>query len=94
MNLWANADDIQSRCYLNLEVEDTSGVIADVTSVLKDYDVSIEKFLQPGLNESGTASLVIITHMVNFQSILNGVEELGKLSSIIRKPKLLRLEEV
>ena len=91
---WANSNDIQSRCYLHLEVEDTSGVIADVTGVLTKHNVSIEKLLQPGLNDNGTASVVMITHEVDYQSIINGVDELSKLSSIVKTPKLLRLEEV
>lgn len=92
--VWANSNDIKSRCYLHLEVEDSSGVIADVTGILKNHGVSIEKLLQPGLNDNGTASVVMITHEVDYQLILDGAKELSELSTIAKAPKLLRLEEV
>ena len=91
---WADREDIESRFYLHLEVQDTSGVIADVTSVLKDHGVSIEKLHQPGQNDDGTASVVMVTHEVGHKAMREGVAELKKLSSIVNTPKLLRLEEI
>lgn len=92
--VWAESNDIKSRCYLHLEVEDASGVIADVTSILKMHGVSIQRMLQPESNAGETASLVMILHDVSYKSILDGVSELQNLSTIIQKPKLFRVEDV
>ncbi|MAZ75815.1 MAG: homoserine dehydrogenase, partial [Micavibrio sp.] len=91
---WADSNDIEGRCYLHLEVEDASGVIADVTSILKNHGVSIQTLLQPEANEGEVASIVMILHDVGYKAILDGVSELEKLSTIVQKPKLLRVEEV
>ena len=47
---------------LKINVVDKSGVLADVTSIFKDYDLSIESFIQKSNQEDKTAELVIITH--------------------------------
>lgn len=91
---WADANDIQSACYLHLEVKDQSGVIADITSVLKNHNVSINKFIQPGFNDNGTESIVMITHKGQYKDILAGMIALEKLDSILTKPKHLRVEEI
>ncbi|NQZ14315.1 MAG: homoserine dehydrogenase, partial [Alphaproteobacteria bacterium] len=61
---------------------------------LKDHGVSIEKLHQPGQNDDGTASVVMVTHEVGHKAMREGVAELKKLSSIVNTPKLLRLEEI
>ncbi|MEM9469330.1 MAG: homoserine dehydrogenase [Pseudomonadota bacterium] len=91
---WASNNDIQSRFYIHLEVNDVSGVVADVTAILKSHDVSIQKMLQPDPNADGTASIVMITHETAYKEMRSGLEELSTLSTLIQAPKLLRLEDV
>jgi homoserine dehydrogenase len=91
---WADANDIEGRCYLHLEVKDASGVIADVTSVLKEHGVSIQTLLQPEAHDGDAASIVMILHDVRYKAILEAAKVLENLSTIVQKPKLLRVEEV
>jgi len=89
---WASAEDLTGACYLHLEVKDVSGVIADVTAILKNHDVSIQKMLQPDPAADGAASVIIITHDGKIQSVMAGVKEISALDSIIGTPKMLRIE--
>lgn len=91
---WANTSDIKGRFYIHLEVEDVSGVIADITAILKNHDVSIQTLLQPEVIQGKTASIVMITHDVKYADVFSGAKELENLSSIVQKPKLIRVEEV
>ena len=56
--------DVHTACYLRLRVQDRPGVLADVTRILSDGDISIEAMLQraPAEGESET-DIVILTHV-------------------------------
>src|SRR6476661_8604048 len=55
-------EDVASAFYLHLDVADQPGVLAQVTQVLGDHEVSIRSVVQRGLGES--ARLVMVTHPV------------------------------
>jgi homoserine dehydrogenase len=53
-------DDVTSAFYLNLEVVDQAGVLAQVAGVFGDHGVSIRSMEQEGLGDD--ARLIFITH--------------------------------
>ncbi len=53
-------DDVESAYYLNLEVLDRPGVLAQVAGVFGDHGVSIRSMEQEGLGDE--ARLIFITH--------------------------------
>jgi homoserine dehydrogenase len=56
-------EDVMSRGYFRMEVEDRSGVLADITRVFGAQDISIDSVNQKSSDaESTTAELVILTH--------------------------------
>lgn len=75
MNLWSDSsaitplllsDDVNSRYYLRLLVEDKPGVLADVTRLLANHQISIASIIQheaQGENANGKVQLVIMTHL-------------------------------
>lgn len=91
---WQNADDLSYQAYIRLKVEDESGVLADVTSCLKDSDVSVDSFLQHPRKQEGVATIVILTHEAPLKDIKSAVEKLGNLPCVLDKPMLMRVEEV
>jgi homoserine dehydrogenase len=55
-------EDVESAFYLHLDVADRPGVLASVTKVLGEHEVSIKSVVQRGLGER--ARLVMATHPV------------------------------
>lgn len=91
---WQNADALPYGAYIRLKVEDKSGVLADITTCLKDNEVSVDSFLQHPRKQEGEATIVILTHEAPFKDIKAAVEKLGNLPCVLDKPMLMRVEEV
>ncbi|MBE6385020.1 MAG: homoserine dehydrogenase [Lentisphaerae bacterium] len=81
-----------SRYYLRLIVEDCPGVIASITKILADREISISSLIQHE-NQKENVSLVILTHPAMEKEIRSAMEELSKLSVSRAAVKMLRIEE-
>ncbi len=79
------------RYYLRLSVVDKSGVLADVTSIFKNYGLSIESFIQKSNQEDKTAELVIITHKADYRVLDKSLISISKLEGVIAKPVCLSI---
>ena len=84
-------EDIKSRYYLRLQVEDRYGVLASVTSVFGSNCVSIEQMIQKHKNkQENLAEIVVITekvkegHFMDSLAILKGLSMIKEISSVIR----------
>lgn len=82
-------EDIVSRYFMRLQVEDRPGVLAGVTSVFGNNNVSIEQFIQKR-KEGTLAEIVVITEQVverNFNDslkILQTMSMIKEISAVIR----------
>ena len=79
------------RYYLRLNVVDKSGVLADVTSIFKNYGLSIESFIQKSNQEDKTAELVIITHEAEGSVLKDSLSKISTLDGVITKPVCLSI---
>ncbi|MEQ1788790.1 MAG: ACT domain-containing protein, partial [Acidimicrobiales bacterium] len=81
-------DDAESAYYLNVEVLDRPGVLAQVAGVFGDHGVSIRSMEQEGLG--GEARLIFITHRAREADIratldaLRGLEAVDRIGSVLR----------
>lgn len=82
-------DDIETAYYLNLEVTDEPGVLAEVAGVFGRHGVSIRSMEQEGLDAE--ARLVFITHMARERDIRSTVADLRALDSVRRIGSMLRV---
>lgn len=85
-------DDIQTKYYLRLRVEDKTGVLARVANILSDKNISIEKMIQKPLNTT-CAHLLLSTHTCiekDIKEALNAIEEAGV---VTEKPVMIRIED-
>ena len=78
--------------YIRLTVKDVPGVMADVTAILRDCEVSMQSILQYGRTESETAPLVLTTHKTKEVGIRQAIKLLKELDCVIEEPCLLRIE--
>ena len=86
-------DEIISRYYLRLMVEDRPGVLADVARVLASRKIGISSVIQPETHVGETTSLIIMVHDAREAEFRAAVEEIGALSSVKRPPVSLRVED-
>ena len=83
------AEEMQSRYFLRLSVEDRPGVLAGIASVFGNNNVSISQVIQKNVAE-GTAEIVVITDLVlerHFRDALLVMKEMSmvkEISSVLR----------
>ena len=65
-----------SRYYLRLMITDRPGVLADITSILKDLQISVEAMLQRGRSDDQPVTLVMITHATTLADIMHANKQL------------------
>jgi len=84
-------DEVESRYYLRLTVEDRAGVIAKVAKVLGDADISIASVLQrePATNR---VSLIMMLHTAKDRAVRAAVAEIDRLDVVTDKTVVLRVE--
>ncbi|MBF0358565.1 MAG: homoserine dehydrogenase [Magnetococcales bacterium] len=84
--------ELSGEYYLRLAVLDRPGVLADVTTVLARYDISIDAIRQKGRSQKDAVPLVIVTHKTTEQRIQSGLKALEALESVREKPRFIRIE--
>ncbi|HEC00961.1 MAG TPA: ACT domain-containing protein, partial [Sphingomonadales bacterium] len=80
--------------YIRLHVEEQPGVIADITAALRDEDVSLHVMLQKGSEQDGTVYVVMVTHETQELRVMNALDRIDALSSVIDKPLAIRIENL
>ena len=89
---WVNPEEMRGRYYVRLNVLDHEGVLADVTGILRDSEVSIESTLQRGATADQPVHLAFITHETSGANISKACKEIQKLEANIDEPCLMRVE--
>jgi len=89
---WIDQGETVSGYYLRLDVLDQPGVIADVSAVLRDHNVSIESFIQHGRDPDQSVALVMTTHEAKQADIKAACDAIQTLNSVNAEPCLMRIE--
>jgi homoserine dehydrogenase len=87
--------EVETSYYLRLRVEDKPGVLADITRILADQQISIDAMIQrePAEGEMQT-DIIMLTHLTREKQIDGAIASIEKLSVVKRKVIRLRLEEL
>jgi len=80
---------VTSAFYLNLEVDDRPGVLAQVATVFGEHGVSIRSMEQEGLG--GEARLVFITHGARERDLRSTLQDLRSLDAVRAVGSVLRV---
>jgi len=78
--------------YLRLMVVDRPGVIADVTAVLRDQNISLESMLQRGRSPGEAVPVVLVTHETNEAAMRAALAKIGELGAVMEPPSMIRIE--
>ena len=85
-------DEIVSKYYLRMGVEDKPGVLSSVTKMFADNDISIETVLQRPCADGGNASLLFATHMAVEKNVQAIIKELASADYVKSTPTMIRIE--
>ncbi|MBB6674255.1 homoserine dehydrogenase [Cohnella nanjingensis] len=85
-------EQIASKYFLLLHVEDRAGVLMQIAQVFSQYDVSIESVMQPATPGQKGAELIISTHAVSKASMNEVLKAFAELSSVQTIKSVYRVE--
>ncbi len=78
--------------YIRLMVLDRPGVLADISAVLRDHDVSIEGLIQRARNPGQPVPIVLTSHETTEAAMTLALERIGGLSVVLEPPRMIRIE--
>ena len=81
--------ELRTQCYISLDVADRPGVLAAVTKVFGDHDVSIRSMEQEGF--AGEARLLLVTHLAREGDIRDTLAELSGLDTVEQIGGVMRI---
>jgi len=88
-------DEVQTSYYLRLRVQDKPGVLADITRILADEQISIDAVIQKEPEEGeDQADLIMLTHLTREKRINAAIEKIEALGVVAGKVTKLRMEEL
>lgn len=88
-------DEVTSSYYLRLRVADKTGVLADITRILADEQISIDAVIQKEPSEGETeADLILLTHQTREKCIKAAIVKIEALGVVTGHVTKLRMEEL
>ena len=87
----AAKDDIETKYYIRMEVEDKSGVLAKVATIFGTNNISIKTMVQKTSND-GVANLLLSTHTSKESDIKIALEQLKDSGVVKQTPSMIRIE--
>jgi homoserine dehydrogenase len=88
-------DKVLTAYYLRLGVADQAGVLASVTGILAEFNISIDAMLQqPSHNKEESTELIILTHQCVESQMNAALEKIQSLNTVIEPVVRIRKEEL
>ena len=85
-------EEVRTRCYLRLAVDDAPGVFAQVTKVLADHEIGLASVIQREPGRLSAAEVVLLTYAAPERALAQAEAELGKLSCVRGVRARIRVE--
>lgn len=84
-------DALQASFYLHFRVLDEPGVIAGISEVLSEADISIENLLQRGESANGGIDVIMTTHETREGRLRQALARAAGMKTLVEPPTVLRL---
>ncbi len=78
--------------YIRLQVSDKPGVVADVSAILRDENISIESLLQHGRSPTDSVPVVLATHETDEAAMAKAIGKISALPAVKESPCRMRIE--
>jgi len=88
-------EEVETSYYLRLQALDRPGVLADITCILAELEISIDAMVQkePRKDEE-QVDIIVLTHLSIEKNINAAIARIEELSSVMGKITRIRLEEL
>ena len=95
-NSWSkkarDIEKVESKYYIRLTVDDTPGVLGEISTIFGRNDVSLRTVIQKGENNN-RVPLVFVTHECIEGNINKSMDMIRKLQSVIKVQNIIRVED-
>lgn len=91
---WADVSSLKSGFYVRLEVLDKPGVLADISTIMRDHEISMEVVLQRGRNPDKPVTVVVKTHEATRAAIEKAGDALEAHEAIVETPSFIRISSL
>lgn len=85
-------DEIVGQYYLRFTTTDRPGVLAKISGILGQYDISIASMVQPERHAAEAVPIVFMTHEALEANVRKALEEIDQLDFVREKAHLIRIE--
>lgn len=88
-------DDVVTSYYLRLQTIDQPGVLAEVTQILGEQQISIEAIIQKGQQEGASdVTIIMLTHKTHERNMNDAIRKIEALTAITAKVVRIRMESL
>jgi homoserine dehydrogenase len=87
-------EELKLRYYLRFTVKDQPGVLADISRIFAEKNISIESVIQIGAPDRDLVPIVIMTHEAFEGSMQKAMREFEKLDTVQGRIQLIRVEYI
>jgi homoserine dehydrogenase len=88
-------DEVETSYYLRLRTQDRPGVLADITRILADLNISIDAMVQKEPSEGeDQVNIIMLTHLTIEKNINAAIVKIEELPVMTGKVTRIRLEEL
>ncbi len=84
---------LYTKYYLRFEAQDHPGVLAKISGILGDNNISIKSVHQKGRKSNGKVPVVMITHIAREAWVQKALKQISKTDSVVGRPVVIRIEE-
>jgi len=87
-------NEIETEYYLRLTVQDKAGVLAKVTKIMGDNNISIRSMIQKSENNGSAESVPVVffTHKAKERDVQRSIKQIDQLSFIEQPTRLIRID--
>lgn len=82
-----------TRFYMRMQVLDKPGVVADISAILRDEEISIESLIQRGRADKGTVPVVMTAHEAKADAMRRAADKIARLPVVKEPPCLMPIED-
>ena len=86
-------EELYTRYYLRFEAQDHPGVLAKISGILGENNISIKSVHQKGRKSNGKVPVVMITHIAKEAWVQQALKQILKTDSVVGDPMVIRIEE-
>lgn len=83
-------EETEARYYFRFTTQDSCGVLASITSILAQNQISIESIIQKDVKDPGKVSVVVITEKTKEKKISSAIACIDALESVSNKSQVIR----